>query len=299
MTTTTNASAPTSPTHSFSEQDLLSETFWRSLFPELTILGRLRGEFVLNWLDEQSMSVAANKMLVEGYFQERDPVLVELSGLLSTAISRCVQLGIPPVFIFLFDETWAAFFRQHATFSAFLGEQYQTLPDFWAWHVDPRAGQAGWRPHRDKGRTALAADGTPLSMTVWIPLTEATPLNGCIYVLPANRDPVYNTENELNYKVDYPSIRALPGQPGDWFCWNQALLHWGAQSSPFATSPRMSMALEFQRSDVPAFNTPLLGTAPVLSFQIRLQLVAKQILQYQHMYPLPEHLQRFAQHVLA
>jgi hypothetical protein len=278
--------------------DFLSEAFWRGAFPELAIGDRLQGEFHLNSLDPQTMATVEQRMRVEGYFQERDPQLAALSAQLSNAISRCVQLGIPPVFIFLFDEAWMAFFRQHATLAAFLGPQYQVLPDFWAWHVDPRAGQAGWRPHRDKGRAALAPDGAPLSLTVWMPLTEATPLNGCMYVLPANRDPVYGSENETSWQVDFPSIRALPGQPGDWFCWNQAVLHWGAQSSPFATQPRMSMALEFQRGDIEPFNTPLLGTLPVLNFESRLRLVAKQILQYQHMYPLPEPMQRFAHHLI-
>jgi hypothetical protein len=298
MTLTLATAHPQTPPYQVSEQDFLSEGFWRQTFPELTIIGRLTGDFALNILAEPAMVVTGQKMLVEGYFQERDPQLVEITSLLSTAVSRCVQLGIPPVFIFLFDEAWASFFRQHATIAALLGAQYQTLPDFWAWHVDPQAGQAGWRPHRDKGRISLAPDGSPLSLTIWIPLTEATPLNGCMYMLPANRDPVYNTENDKSWQVDYPSIRALPGQPGDWFCWNQAVLHWGAQSSPFATNPRMSMALEFQRSDMTPFNTPQLGMLPVLNFESRLRLVAKQILQYQHMYPLPEHMQRFARGVI-
>lgn len=60
----------------------------------------------------------------------------------------------------------------------------------------------------------------------------------------------------------------------------------------------MSMALEFQRADIQPFNLPLLGTLPVLDFPSRLKLVAKQILQYQHMYPLPAETQAMAQQVL-
>lgn len=292
------ASATSAAFVEITDADLLTEAFWRSRFPELTIRGRLTGEFVINSLSQDALSLAGRRMHVEGYFQETDPELVELSHLLSNAISRCIQMGIPPVFIFLFDEAWAAFFRQYATISAFLGPDHQTLPDFWAWHVDPAAGQAGWKPHRDKGRAALTPDGAPVSLTLWIPLTEASPMNGCMYVLPANRDPVYNTADEKNWKVDYPSIRALPGKPGDWFCWNQAVLHWGAQSSPFATQPRMSMALEFQRADIAPFNQPLLGTLPGLSFEARLRLVAKQILQYKHMYPLPEPIHRLAHAII-
>ena len=42
-------------------------------------------------------------------------------------------------------------------------------------------------------------------------------------------------------------------------------------------------------------NEPLLGTSPRLSFDDRLRLIAKQILQYQHMYPLPQPMRDFAQ----
>jgi hypothetical protein len=271
------------------------EAFWRETFPELTIFGRLQGEFHVNQLRNEPAVRAAQRMRLEGYFQAHDPELVDLAARLSAAISRCVELGIPPVFIFLFDEAWAAFIRQHQMIASFLGPDYQVLPDFWAWHIDPKASQAGWRPHRDKGRMSLASDGSPLSLTMWAPLTEASPLNGCMYMLPANRDPAYGTETENEWQIDYPSIRALPSAPGDFFIWNQAVLHWGAQSSPFAEKPRMSMALEFQRADAPAFNQPLLGTVAVLNFSSRLALVAKQILQYRHMYPLPPVMQEMAQ----
>ena len=80
---------------------------------------------------------------------------------------------------------------------------------------NPQAGEAGWPPHRDKGRQALAADGTPTSLTVWIPLTEATPENGCLYILPTHRDPVYGTDNENKFQGDLPQIRAVPSKPGD------------------------------------------------------------------------------------
>lgn len=146
---------------------------------------------------------------------------------------------------------------------------------------------------------SLNPDGSPKALTVWMPLTEATPLNGCMYMLPANRDPVYGTHDDKNWKVDFPSIRALPGRPGDWFCWNQAVLHWGAQTSPFGGAPRMSMALEFQRADTPAFNEPLIPTLAVLAFTDRLRLCAKQILQYAHMYPLPQPMQALAESILS
>jgi hypothetical protein len=58
---------------------------------------------------------------------------------------------------------------------------------------------------------------------------------------------------------------------------------------------RVSMAFEFQRSDVAPFNEPLLEPAQIQPFESRLKLIAKQVLQYKHMYgitPLVERLVR-------
>jgi len=107
-----------------------------------------------------------------------------------------------------------------------------------------------------------------------------------MYLLPANRDPVYNTQQEGVRQIDISKIRALPVKPGDFLCWNQAVLHWGGEASRFAKHPRMSMALEFQSDARAAFNTPLIEPFSNLSFDMRLRLVAKQILQYKHMHPL-------------
>ena len=53
---------------------------------------------------------------------------------------------------------------------------------------------------------------TPVSLTVWAPLDDATPLTSCMYLLPINRDPVYNTENEGKWQIELTAIRALPAE---------------------------------------------------------------------------------------
>jgi ectoine hydroxylase-related dioxygenase (phytanoyl-CoA dioxygenase family) len=141
---------------------------------------------------------------------------------------------------------------------------------------------------------ALFDDGSPKSLTTWIPLTAATPLNSCMYIVPASQDPTYGTAEESEHKFDLPSIRALPAVPGDFFIWNQAILHWGSKTSPLAPETRVSIAFEFQRADVPPFNAPLLEPLGVLTFEARLRLIAKQILQYQHMYALDPEVEKFA-----
>jgi ectoine hydroxylase-related dioxygenase (phytanoyl-CoA dioxygenase family) len=274
--------------------------FWQGHFPNLTINTRLAG-----WnrestpLTGEARNLYFARMLEEGYFQDQHEACARLAPLLSDAVAKCRELDIPPAFVFLFDEAWEAFFSLDPMIRYFLGDTYKILPDFWTWHVDPAKAEAGWRPHRDKGRAALAPNKTPTSLTIWIPLTEATPQNGCMYMLPANFDPVYATENEKQWQVDMASIRALPAKPGDFLCWNQAVLHWGSRTSRFAKSPRMSMALEFQRGDIRPWNTPLIEPFANLDFDTRLKLVGKQILQYKHMYPLAARFQQLAERLVA
>ena len=137
-------------------------------------------------------------------------------------------------------------------------------------------------------------DGSPKSLTTWIPLSPTTPLNGCIYIVPEQLDPTYATLDENKRQFDYASIRALPGNPGDFFIWNQAVLHWGGRTSPRAAESRVSMAFEFQRTDVPAFNSPLIDPLRVFTFEERLKLIAMQVYQYRQMYALDPKVAQFA-----
>lgn len=279
--------------------EMLQKEFWQREFPELSINSYFSsGPFDVKKAGTEEVELAATLVKKEGYFQQHDDGLKALAAKLSAAVKKLVSMKLPPAFIFLFDESWACFYRQHLTIAHLIGTNYFVLPDFWAWHVDHTTQEAGWKPHRDKGKKALDKNGMPLSLTMWIPLTESTPLNGCIYILPADRDPVYNTAEEDKWQIDHPSIRALPASPGEVLCWNQALLHWGSRSNPRATNARISMALEFQRGDILPYNTPLLITLSDIPFGARLKLVAKQILQYDHMYALSPELKSFAQKVL-
>jgi ectoine hydroxylase-related dioxygenase (phytanoyl-CoA dioxygenase family) len=235
----------------------------------------------------------------EGYFQGKLDAWNTPFAAVKDVIARLNAAGLLPVFAFMYDEVWMLAHQLHPVIEGLLGSGYAMLPDFWAWHVDPARAEAGWRPHRDKGYRALAADGSPTSVTLWIPLTQATPLNSCMYIVPADRDPTYGTPQDKDWKFDYPDVRALPAHPGDFFVWNQAVLHWGSHASPRAgMQPRMSCAFEFQRTDIPAWNQPLLQPRGILSFADRVKLIGKQVKQYQHMYPLPAHLSTLADRML-
>lgn len=279
--------------------DFLRKDFWSELCPQLSITTKLNQPVKPMALDKPTFDRIQQRLVQEGYFSGSDTMLQQNMPALASTIKQFVSIDIPPPFLFLFDEPWECFYRLHPLFSRILGDGYRLLPDFWAWHVDPAKQQSGWTPHRDKGGHSLAKDGTPLSLTVWMPITEATSLNGCIYMIPANRDPSYNTPQENQWQINLPDIRALPAKPGEFLCWNQAVLHWGARSSAFAEEPRISMAFEFQRGDIKPYNLPLLPPLANLDFSSRLRLVGKQILQYKHMYPLSPKLEAVAQRMLS
>jgi hypothetical protein len=247
----------------------------------------------------QAVRGAMDQLKLEGYLQTSQVDWGVDLPVMADTVRRLSAENLSPVFAFLYDEFWAPFFKLHGLYAELLGGKYQFLPDFWVWNVDPKRGDAGWTPHRDKGHKALFPDGSPKSLTTWIPLSSATPLNGCMYILPALHDPNYGTPRDDQMQLELPSVRALPAEPGDFLIWNQAVLHWGSKTSPRAPESRVSMAFELQRADIPPFNGPLIEPLLVLPFEARLKLIAKQILQYRHMYKLEPRVEQFALQLLA
>jgi hypothetical protein len=273
-------------TSSLTAADAEKLAFWRGLMPNLSIEGsESAGGFELG-----DVGVLMDRLRFEGY--------VNVPGIvpepLVTAMRDCIAMlharGIPLPFAFVYDEAWQVFQGMASFIEAALGSGYRALPDFWVWHVVPAEDAAGWSPHRDRLQPTLDADNSPHSLTVWVPFTDATPLNGCIYVLPAHLDDRFRRrewDGEDNNKVQAPQdIRALPATAGSLLAWNQALLHWGGRASRLAEGPRASAAFEFQRGDKAPFNSPLLDPTSPPPFQQRLGLISKQLLQYRHMYPL-------------
>lgn len=294
MNATATMTSPT-PSSTISFAELCDKKFWQAQFPNLTMEATASKSVTKPHQDLERITA---RMLKDGYFGDSDAIIFRHTNAIAEGVKRCVAMGLPPVFVFLFDEPWECYHRLKPVLSHLLGDDYKLLPDFWAWHVDPQKAQSGWTPHRDKGYWSLAPDGSPLSLTVWMPLSDANPMNSCIYMVPAHLDPTYGTKRDAEHSMPPYAIRALPAKPGDYLCWNQAVLHWGSPSSEFATAPRISMALEFQRSNIGEFNSPLLPSDPYPDFNFRLRLIAKQILQYQHMYGFSQELRDLAAFIL-
>jgi len=271
---------------SLTAADAENMTFWRELRPTLSIEGAAE----VDGFQFGDVAKLMEQLRFEGYVNVAGVVPEKLVIAMRECIALLHERKIPLAFAFVYDEAWQVFKGLTSFMEAALGNGYRALPDFWVWHVVPSESAHGWTPHRDRVQPTLDRNNSPHSLTVWVPFTDATPLNGCIYMLPAHLDDRFkqrNWDGEGNNHVQAPqNIRALPATAGSVLAWNQAVLHWGGRASRLAEGPRSSAALEFQRGDKAPFNRPLLDPKRMPSFQQRLGLVGKQVIQYQHMYPL-------------
>ena len=123
-----------------------------------------------------------------------------------------------------------------------------------------------------------------------------------MYVLPADRDEQYGIAKSCSFfglAIDeLPKMRALPAEAGDVLVWTQHLFHRGSHSADMHDlPPRMSVSFEYQRWDTPALKEPLLDPTIVPTFEQRLALISKQVMQYRHMYGYHQDLTTFAEEI--
>lgn len=251
--------------------------FWRNLCPGLTVGGAT--EVPVACLPDPAPLLT--QLESEGYVNKPDVIPLCLVERLRTGMQILEEKGIPHVFAFVYDEFWLTFRSLDPFLKKILGSDYRILPDCWAWYVQPSNETAGWKPHRDRPNTEVGQDRLPPSFTVWLPLTEATPMNGCIYIVPAHWDEdIANpaTAEPKEFRLadkQLQNIRALPAPAGSLLGWNQRILHWGGRASDRAAGPRCSIALQFQRGDRAPLATPLLNPHELLPFRSRLGLIGR------------------------
>ena len=275
---------------------LLDAERWTALAPRLHVGGGNAEEARVAF-DGATLAHVNARIKAEGYFQ-LPPVAWPLPiGDVADAVRAVVTAGHLPIFSFMYDEAWLLFAALERLIAGILDDGYAMLPAIWAWHVDGQREQTGWRPHRDQDSTTLRADGSPKSLTVWIPLADATPRNGCMYVLPADRDPLYKATMQNDIQLELQDIRALPSPAGGVLGWSQALLHWGARGSADAP-PRISLSIEFQRGDEAPIKQPLLSPQEIPSPAQRLKLILRQLVQHQNINSVTSEMLAFAKAIV-
>jgi len=233
-------------------------SYWESLVPGASV-----GAFSQTVEDDggtEGDAEAHTRMMAEGWCRGGtmvpDPILAQMR----TVIEKVHQAGWPTVFAFVYDVLWwpTRSPRLQRFAQTVLGTPVRIIPDFWAYYIPTSPTAHGYRPHREVLDNTMTAEGTPMAITSWLPITDATLDNGCMYVIPQNLELEKFPEAELRRRYganiqthgNLHRVRALPAPAGTVLCWNHWIKHWGGFSSSAATHPRISVAYEWIRADV-------------------------------------------------
>jgi hypothetical protein len=253
--------------------------FWRELNPKCTISDDpWRQNIEPYQISPEEMEQHAATMRREGYFQTR-PIIPQddLDTLVKCISNIRAPWKFPLKYAFVYDEFYSVLARLGNVLNPILGVGYQLVPtELNVFFIPAGENSKGFAPHRDYFRSSIGPDGLPKLVNVWIPLTDATTLNSCIYVLPGHLDPLYpdGSQFEVGNPRDFlQNIRALPAAAGSILCWSTSLLHWGGRSSQQATHPRVSFAVYCQSREFPPVHSTVMDIPSPIPFNHRVYLI--------------------------
>ncbi|TAJ88714.1 MAG: hypothetical protein EPO10_25660 [Reyranella sp.] len=264
---------------------------WRRLAPFASIGADGGGDEGLARISDVDAAREKHRLDSEGYF--RLPQVFDRAHI--ARMRRTVEAvradGWPVAFAFVFDEFWRiARSPQVASFlESALGEGYLQNTVVWAHWVSGERGVAGWSPHDDY------RDGGEAFLSAWIPLSDATVENGCMFLLPAGVSREISNANDTDTPLSPRVVRAalqdviaLPAAAGAMIGWRGDILHWGGANAGSA-EPRLSLAIEFRSRGARAstFESPLIDPrAPLPPFRLRLFAITKALREYTKFEPL-------------
>ncbi len=224
--------------------------YWRELCPQVPFDS---SQVVVETspVNHQLVKDCASQLSSRGYFKA-GPLIPEST---IASMRQCVETvrkaGWPPVFAFLYDSFWAVtrvpFMVEFL--DAVLGAEFNIIMSrSWCYYIPPARGAGGWTPHAD------AYSSPAHRLTLWIPLTDATLDNGCMYVVPkdfayGSRAPKKERLRADTVSSDYwlellHSCRALPAAAGSVLGWDPQTIHWGSKCHQ-PSAPRISIGCEF------------------------------------------------------
>lgn len=263
--------------------------YWRGINPGSSITDfPLEGLTRSQDVTEEEIDRYKAQLREEAYFQTESLIPDDTLQEMLRCIEAVKKEGFPVMFCLVYDVFYRAFSHFDSILSHLLGREYRLMPNFWVYFIEPSDGGKGFEPHRDgEFKGTIGADGLPTVLTLWISITDATPLNSCMYVLPKSRDPQYaQAIHDLKIGVDQialEDIRALPTRAGSLSCWDQHIFHWGSRSSKRAQIPRISYAMYCQRGDVPPFDDIPIDLYDRIDFGTRLGMIAKGMYRYSYL----------------
>lgn len=285
-------------------EEALDPDRWRQLVPFGSIGEEQRVGDEAAQLCEEDSAREERRLARDGYFRLHgvfDPGRISRMRRIVEAVRAD---GWPVAFAFVFDDFWTI--ARSPAVAAFLertvGEGYFQNTVVWAHWVWGGRGAAGWSPHddyRDSGETFLS---------LWIPLSDATVDNGCMFLLPAAASREVSTAVEEQRDLAPRAFRrllqeviALPVPAGSLIGWRGDLVHWGGANAG-GVEPRLSLALEFRSRDAKAsrFESPLIDPrASLPPFRLRLFAIVKALREYTKFEPVLARYLPLAERILA
>ncbi|NVJ93162.1 MAG: phytanoyl-CoA dioxygenase family protein [Methylocystaceae bacterium] len=263
---------------------LLDLSYWSGLNPHLNISEKLVFSKPLP-MTQDCLEEISDTLHHDGYLHQPPLFIPQDIQALRRGIETLVAHDLPAAFIYVYDETWDLFQQLDGFLSHFLGNNFGLLPHFWAWHInkDQRGTTSGWPPHVDYPGECAFFDDYLVSLSLWIPLSDATAENGCMNILPLSRQKEYDQPIKEPTDILLQDVRCLPAQAGSLLGWRQDLWHWSGRSSKYAKEPRISLSLEFQNRAFEPLCPPLFDLTNPPAPQERLRLICGQFAKYDHM----------------
>lgn len=284
---------------------MLDPSFWNSMACGcISATGRLPEILEFLKLCDADLQTSHSELGVHGYSKlGRLPWIdigISLTAL-SDTIERLRKHGFPPVFVFMYDETWLLLAHMFRVAAQVLKSEdvHMSLSVFaWALHSGEgsgkRVGSNFGEPHRDQAYDSCHTDEGSLSMlTTWIPLVPVTEHSGCMYAVPADCDPLLRCEDHPLYmRPGHDAVHSI-GQPvpceaGEVLSWRADLVHWGSSCSPGVEEPRKSISTMFMLPSCGMANTVTLedlSKSGGWTLDVRLRTISRSLLQYQQWHP--------------
>jgi len=267
-------------------QKAMDPAYWEKLNPSLSVGGQLAdGVRETATLGLQNRSELLEKLGREGYFQTGPLLSESLVGRMRACIEVLRKEHWPPVFAFVYDQFWqvARIPPLVELLSGALGPGYKQNSNSWCHYIPPRSGSAGWGPHMDGFNRSNR-------LSIWIPLSDATLQNGCMYVIPQHVVPetlrdfsTLENVSRAELQTLLQGSRAVPAQAGSVLGWHFQLIHWGSTVAQ-AEHARISLTMEFvgDQAEPKTDEHPLFeGHAALPTFPQRLHVIGKGILDYE------------------
>ncbi len=253
---------PEDPSLHVREVDLatmLQPQYWREICPSLHVCDEAFQGSVRPMRGAELEDVAADareRILRDGYTKipaASLPWKTIAHRELALACVRLMRHGWNPSFLLMYDEAWAV---AHELSEVVLNATGNRLNfDALCWHVDPYDDlgddeHTAFSPHRDRqpddSPSTFRADGSAMYTTAWVALTDASPENSCLYVIPRRQDPGYYEGDDddptnadadplrlcLPHKEAYQHITAVPAETGSAVVFTHRVIHWGSRGTP-------------------------------------------------------------------